>query len=241
MLRKHRRSAPDADAPDLFAHAAEREARNAAIAEIPASVPEPSAASPESLAQVRVEADACMRCPLYRDATQTVFGEGSAHAGIMLVGEQPGDQEDLDGRPFVGPAGKMLDRALHEAGIDRRMLYVTNAVKHFKFERRGKKRIHQKPNNGEVDICRWWLDRERRLVKPRVIVALGATAIRGVTGRSASISSLRGKPSRLEDGSELVATIHPSYLLRLPDAEAAEREFARLVEDLRLAAGMAAA
>jgi DNA polymerase len=153
----------------------------------------------------------------------------------MLVGEQPGDQEDLQGRPFVGPAGQVLDRAMAEAGMDREKVYVTNAVKHFKFERRGKKRIHQKPNNGEVDICRWWLDLERRFVKPRVVVALGGTAIRGVTGRSASVTSLRGKPATLPDGIKMVTTVHPSYLLRMPDRNAAEVEFGRLVDDLKLA------
>ena len=188
-----------------------------------------------SLATLRKRAKACHACPLWQHATQTVFGEGPVSAEMMVIGEQPGDQEDQQGEPFTGPAGNLLDRALAEASLDRGELYVTNAVKHFKFERRGKKRIHQKPNNAEVDICRWWLDLERRLVKPRVIVALGTTAIRGVTGRSASVTSLRGRAARLPDGTAMVATVHPSYLLRMPDRDAAEVEFARLVGDLKLA------
>jgi DNA polymerase len=211
--------APRAELPDLFD-----------------APPTPDAAAePASLTEARAEAKGCTRCPLYKDATQTVFGEGANHATIMLVGEQPGDQEDLQGRPFVGPAGQVLDRAMAEAGMDREKVFVTNAVKHFKFERRGKKRIHQKPNNGEVDICRWWLDLERRFVRPRVVVALGGTAIRGVTGRSSSVTSLRGTPTELSDGIRMVTTVHPSYLLRMPDRNAAEVEFGRLVDDLKLA------
>lgn len=195
---------------------------------------------PASLREAAREAETCTRCPLYREATQTVFGEGPEDATIVLVGEQPGDQEDIEGRPFVGPAGQVLDRAMAEAGMDRDKVYVTNAVKHFKFERRGKKRIHQKPTIGEIDVCRWWLDLERRFLRPRVIVALGATAIRGVTGRSSSVTSLRGKASLLPDGVTMVATVHPSYLLRMPDRDAAELEFTRLVADLRLALKAAA-
>lgn len=217
--------APQADAPDLFTYSAPK----------PRASVQPAQPVSASLSAVRREAEGCTRCPLYKDATQTVFGEGPTDAAIMLVGEQPGDQEDVQGRPFVGPAGQMLDRAMAEAGMERDKVYVTNAVKHFKFERRGKKRIHQKPNNGEVDICRWWLDLERRLVKPRVVVAMGATAIRGVSGRSSSVSSLRGKPAGLADGTQMVATVHPSYLLRMPDRDAAGAEFARLVDDLKLA------
>ncbi|MBN8994180.1 MAG: UdgX family uracil-DNA binding protein [Rhizobiales bacterium] len=183
----------------------------------------------------RQEAKSCTRCPLYKDATQTVFGEGPEDAAIMLVGEQPGDQEDLHGRPFVGPAGQVLDRAMAAAGMERDKVYVTNAVKHFKFDRRGKKRIHQRPTNSEVDICRWWLDIERRVVRSRVIVALGTTAIRGITGRSSSVTSLRGKAASLPDGTRMVATVHPSYLLRMPDRMAAEAEFSRFVADLKLA------
>ena len=136
--------------------------------------------------------DRCTRCPLYRNATQGVAGEGPKAARIMLVGEQPGDQEDRQGRPFVGPAGQLLDAALDEAGLDRRRLFLTNAVKHFKFEPRGKRRLHQNPTIAEIDICRWWLDKERALVEPELIVTLGASALRGVTGRSVSIKSMRG-------------------------------------------------
>jgi DNA polymerase len=161
-----------------------------------------------------------------------VFGEGPADARLMLVGEQPGDQEDLAGRPFVGPAGQMLDRALAEAGIDRKAAYVTNAVKHFKFEPRGKRRIHARPDAGEVTACRWWLDAERAAVRPRVIVALGATAARGVTGKAVTISKARGAPITQPDGSELWITIHPSYLLRIEDAAAAAAEYRQFVADL---------
>jgi DNA polymerase len=191
--------------------------------------------APADLDALRNAAETCTRCPLYRDATQTVFGEGPDEAPIVLVGEQPGDQEDLQGRPFVGPAGQVLDRAMAAARMDRSTVYVTNAVKHFKFTRRGKKRLHQRPNNGEVDACRWWLDRERLVLRPRVVVALGATAIRGVTGRSSSVTSLRGALHPLPDSARLVATVHPSYLLRMPDREAARAEFDRLVADLELA------
>jgi DNA polymerase len=198
--------------------------------------PEAGAAdTPSNLAAARKAAAACTRCPLYADATQTVFGEGAAKAEIMFVGEQPGDQEDLAGRPFVGPAGRVFDAALAEAGIDRRTTYVTNAVKHFKFEPRGKRRIHQKPNAGEIRACRFWLDLERRFVQPRLIVALGATAIAGLLGRAASVSSLRGKATLLADGTPMWATVHPSFLLRMPDADQAQLERQRFVDDLRRA------
>lgn len=184
--------------------------------------------------------DRCRRCPLYRDATQGVAGEGPKSARIMLVGEQPGDREDLEGRPFVGPAGRLLDEAIDEAGLDRRRLFLTNAVKHFKFAPRGKRRLHQRPTAGEVDACRWWLDKERRLVHPALIVTLGATALRGVTGRSASVRSMRGEAVELEDGATLVATIHPSFLLRMPDRARAARERAGFVADLVRARTLAA-
>jgi DNA polymerase len=151
----------------------------------------------------------------------------------MFVGEQPGDQEDLAGRPFVGPAGRLLDRAMAEAGLDRRKAYVTNAVKHFKFIARGKRRLHQKPNAGEIEACRWWLDIERQLVRPKLIVALGATAVQAVLGRSASISSLRSRIHAAADGADVAVTVHPSYLLRVSDADAKQREYARFVDDLR--------
>lgn len=191
--------------------------------------------APRSLAEARRLAAGCTRCDLYRNATQTVFGEGPISARIMLVGEQPGDQEDLAGRPFVGPAGQVLDRALEAAGIARNAIFLTNGVKHFKNEPRGKKRLHKRPDPGEIDACRWWLDLERRFVRPAVIVALGASAIRAVTGRSSTVSSLRGRPLRLGDGAVLVATVHPSYLLRMPDRAAAETEFDRFAADLALA------
>jgi DNA polymerase len=189
-----------------------------------------------SIGAARKAAENCARCPLYKHATQTVFGEGPVHAALVFVGEQPGDQEDLQGKPFVGPAGQMFDRALAEAGIDRKLVYVTNAVKHFKFEPRGKRRIHQKPNNHEVDACRWWLDNELKLLKPQFTVALGATAARALTGRDTTISRSRGRLMTLRDGIEGFITVHPSYLLRLPDAASKEREYANFVRDLKLVA-----
>jgi DNA polymerase len=181
-----------------------------------------------------MQALACQRCPLWKPATQTVFGEGPADALVVFVGEQPGDQEDLAGRPFVGPAGQMFDRALADAGIARARVYVTNAVKHFKYEPRGKRRIHKTPNNAEIDHCRWWVDRELELIKPRLTVALGATAARSLTGRSVTISRERGRVLTLASGRAGLITVHPSFLLRLPDAAAQAAEYARFVEDLRL-------
>ncbi|WP_428679539.1 UdgX family uracil-DNA binding protein [Sphingopyxis sp.] len=186
----------------------------------------------KSLDDLARAVDHCTRCPLYCDATQGVVGEGPAAARIMVVGEQPGDQEDLQGRPFVGPAGQVLNEALEEAGLDRTRLFLTNAVKHFKFEPRGKRRLHQNPTAGEIDICRWWLDKERAFVQPDLIVTLGASALRGVTGKSASIKSMRGAVHELEGGSKLIATIHPSFLLRLPDRDRAAEERAMFVADL---------
>jgi DNA polymerase len=196
---------------------------------------------PTSLAALRDAEAACTRCPLYRNATQVVPGEGPEHAQVMLVGEQPGDQEDRQGHPFVGPAGRVLDRAIVDAGIERKQVFVTNAVKHFKFEPRGKRRLHKRPSAGEVDACRWWLDRERALVKPRVIVALGATAARGVLGRTVTISSVRGEVLDGADESRVIVTIHPSYLLRLQDDASKEREYKGFVDDLRRCAGLLAA
>jgi DNA polymerase len=182
----------------------------------------------------------CTLCPLHCNATQAVVGEGPAKARIMVVGEQPGDQEDLQGRPFVGPAGQVLDAALDEAGLDRRRLFLTNAVKHFKYEPRGKRRLHQNPTSAEIDICRWWLDKERALVQPDLIVTLGASALRGVTGKSASIKSMRGAVHELAGGTKLVATIHPSFLLRLPDRDRAAEERAAFVAELAWARSLAA-
>ena len=189
-------------------------------------------AVPSTLAEVAEGVQACRRCALYRDATQGVCGEGPKTARLMIVGEQPGDQEDLAGRPFVGPAGEVLDIALEEAGIDRSDVYVTNAVKHFKHEPRGKRRLHKTPNAGEVQACRWWLDAERRLIKPEVILSLGATAGLAVLGRKPAVMSERGAPLALPDGETALLTVHPSYLLRLPDV-AAKAEARRLfIDDL---------
>lgn len=188
-----------------------------------------------SLEALRAEASDCRRCPLWAPATQTVFGEGPAAAPVMFVGEQPGDQEDLAGRPFVGPAGHVFDRALDEAGIDRLQAYVTNAVKHFKFEPRGKRRMHQKPGGGEIQACRWWLDREIGLVEPRLIVAMGATAAQAIFGKPMPIGKNRGRLIDLAGGTQALVTVHPSYLLRLPDPAAKAAEYGRFVDDLRLA------
>jgi DNA polymerase len=178
---------------------------------------------------VRAEAMGCTRCALHRCSTQTVFGEGPLDAKIMFVGEQPGDQEDLAGKPFIGPAGQLLDRAMVEAGVDRATAYVTNAVKHFKFEQRGKRRIHQKPDAGEIDACRWWLEQERTILRPAIVVALGATAARSIFKRTVTIGAMRGRPHPLEQG-EAWVTVHPSFLLRVRDNR--EEEYARFVEDL---------
>src|SRR5262249_41986691 len=183
---------------------------------------EPDRAKPHShtLAQLRRDSVNCQRCPLYQKATQTVFGEGPIRAPVMFVGEQPGDQEDVEGRPFVGPAGKLLDRALAEAGIDRRRVYDTNAVKHFKFDQRGKRRLHKKPNAHEIERCRWWLDRELGLIRPRLVVALGATAARSLFSRVVTIARVRGEFIKLRDSIEGFVTVHPSSLLRAPDEAA---------------------
>ncbi|MDO9363552.1 MAG: UdgX family uracil-DNA binding protein [Sphingopyxis sp.] len=186
----------------------------------------------KTLGDVARAVDHCTRCPIHCNATQAVAGEGPQSARIMFVGEQPGDQEDLQGRPFVGPAGQVLNEALEEAGIDRTRLFLTNAVKHFKFEPRGKRRLHQNPTTGEIDICRWWLDKERAFVQPELIVTLGGSALRGVTGKSASIASMRGRVHDLAGGGKLLATIHPSFLLRLPDRDRAAEERKAFVADL---------
>jgi DNA polymerase len=188
---------------------------------------------------VRAEAKGCTRCHLYKCGTQTVFGEGPLDARIMFVGEQPGDQEDLAGKPFVGPAGQLLDRALIDAGVDRSTTYVTNAVKHFKFERRGKRRIHQKPEGPEIQACRWWLEQERMLIRPPITVALGATAARSLFGKVVTISSMRGRAHQIYDGGEGWVTVHPSFLLRVRDNK--EEEYARFVEDLAAIGKRAAA
>jgi DNA polymerase len=191
-----------------------------------------------TLSGLREAENACRRCPLYRYATQAVPGEGSRRAPLMLVGEQPGDKEDLAGKPFVGPAGRLLDRALAEAGIARKTAFVTNAVKHFKFEPRGKRRLHKRPNAGEIERCKWWLDQERSIVKPKVVVALGATAVRSLFGRPLAVGKLRGEQHELEDGTAAFVTVHPSALLRIQDDADMEREYRRFVADLRLAAAL---
>ena len=179
------------------------------------------------------DARKCTRCDLYKHATQTVFGEGPLDASIMFVGEQPGDQEDLAGRPFVGPAGALFDAALEKAGIDRSTVYVTNAVKHFKFVPRGKKRIHSKPNAGEITACRWWIDHERELIRPPVTVALGATAAHSLFGKAMAIGKNRGAPLSLADGGECWITVHPSFLLRIPEEDRRREERALFVRDLK--------
>jgi len=186
-----------------------------------------------TLAGLRKMEAACTRCPLYKNATQVVPGEGAAHARLMFVGEQPGNDEDLDGHPFVGPAGRVLDRAIGDAGLDRAKIFVTNAVKHFKFEQRGKRRLHKRPNSYEIDRCRLWNEFERKIVKPDVVVALGATAARSLVGRPVTIAKVRGEPLEMAEGGPLLVTIHPSYLLRIRDDADKAREYRRFVADLR--------
>jgi uracil-DNA glycosylase family protein len=186
------------------------------------------------------DARKCRRCELYKHATQTVFGEGPLDASMMFVGEQPGDQEDLAGRPFVGPAGALFDAALEKAGIDRSTVYVTNAVKHFKFVLRGKRRIHNKPDAGEITACRWWIEHERELIRPALTVALGATAARSLLEKTVTISRVRGEPLTLEDGSECWVTVHPSFLLRIPEEDRRREERALFLRDLKLIKARAA-
>jgi uracil-DNA glycosylase len=186
-----------------------------------------------SLARAALESWACRRCPLFEAATQPVFGEGPKGASVMFVGEQPGDQEDVIGRPFVGPAGQLMDRAMEEAGLDRRQVYVTNAVKHFKFTPRGKRRIHQTPEAPEIRACNFWLDVEKVQIRPKLLVAMGGTAARAVLGRAVSITRERGRAITLEDGQRVFVTVHPSYLLRLPDHAARAAAYAEFVGDLR--------
>jgi uracil-DNA glycosylase len=186
-----------------------------------------------SMAQLRESAAGCTGCDLYKCATQTVFGEGAGRASMMFVGEQPGDQEDRAGRPFVGPAGKILDRALAEAGIARRDLYVTNAVKHFKWEPQGKRRKHKKPSATEIAACRPWLEAEIAVVKPRVIICLGVTAAQAVFGKAVRLNELRGRPWSTSIAPIVFVTVHPSAVLRHPDPVEREHEYRDFVEDLR--------
>jgi uracil-DNA glycosylase len=188
-----------------------------------------------ALEALRAEAMACQACPLWVGATQTVFGQGPATASLMLVGEQPGDKEDLAGLPFVGPAGQVLDRGLEEAGIDRGTVYVTNAVKHFKFLQRGKFRLHQKPVTPEIRACRPWLERELDVVQPLLVVAMGATAVQSVFGKAMQIGKNRGRVMEIPGGMSALITVHPSYLLRIPEPERKDEEYRLFVEDLRVA------
>jgi len=186
-----------------------------------------------SLGKLRAAAAGCTACPLYRTGTQTVFGEGLDAARAIFVGEQPGDSEDKIGRPFVGPAGKLLDRALEEAGIDRKLVYVTNVVKHFKWTARGKRRLHEKPNAREIAACRPWLEAELAVVHPEVLVCLGATAAQALLGRSFKVTQMRGEILQHEAARSVMATVHPSSILRAPDDEARHREMELFVRDLR--------
>jgi DNA polymerase len=213
------------DIPIRAARAAQKAARDGAWNE----------SAPSSIEEVAAGVQLCRRCELWREATQGVPGAGPARASLMLVGEQPGDQEDLAGAPFVGPAGKVLDAGLERAGIARAEVFVTNAVKHFRHELRGKRRLHKTPDAGEVAACRWWLGAERRLVRPKVVVAMGATAALGVFGMSLPIGKNRGRALPLPDHAQGLVTYHPSYLLRLPDEATKKAAFKLFVEDLRLA------
>jgi uracil-DNA glycosylase family protein len=199
--------------------------------------PEPAQGDPaedvDTISELREIAKSCRRCPLWRDATQTVFGEGPEKASVVFVGEQPGDQEDLAGKPFVGPAGTVFDDVLGEAGIDRLKVYVTNAVKHFKFEPRGKRRIHAKPNAGEVQACRWWLDKELTIIKPDLAVALGATAAQSLLGKAVPVMKMRGEVVEREDGLKVFVTIHPSFILRIREPDDKQAERARFAADMK--------
>jgi len=189
-----------------------------------------------SIPTLRAAAGGCQACDLWRTGTQTVFGEGSPRAYVMLVGEQPGDQEDLSGKPFVGPAGKLLDRALEEAGIDRKRVYVTNVVKHFKWTGRGKRRIHEKPNQAEISACSPWIQAEVEVLRPRLIVCLGATAGQAIIGRGFKVTKERGQVRRSLLGPPAVGTVHPSSILRAPDEESRHHAFEAFVADLRAVA-----
>ncbi len=255
MPKKYWRNLPEADLiPELIAGAearmatmiddgrferGDRDARGAG-GHFPHARAAPAAAAAATIAELQAAAMACTRCVLHGPATQTVFGEGPTDARLMIVGEQPGDQEDLAGRPFVGPAGQLLDQCLAEAGIDRSRAYVTNAVKHFKYQLRGKRRIHESPNAAEIQACRWWLDQERSTLKPGLVLMLGASAGRALLGRAVTVGRERGRPISLPDGAAGFLTVHPSYLLRIenPATQRAERQ--RFVDELRAAAALAA-
>ncbi|RWX79393.1 DUF4130 domain-containing protein [Neorhizobium lilium] len=245
MPKKYWKNLPEAELiPSLIANAeasvldmAKREASQPLpfhhrLQEAAAMVPEPVMPVAGTLAALKEQARSCTRCDIYCRATQTVFGDGPTDAKLMFVGEQPGDQEDLAGKPFVGPAGKLFNDTLAEVGIDRQSLYITNAVKHFKYEPRGKRRIHQKPNMGEVRQCRWWLTQELELIKPKLVVAMGATALFSLTEMRQRLEDVRGEPIAMEDGRVLFVTVHPSYLLRIPDEGRKAEELIRFREDM---------
>jgi DNA polymerase len=244
MPRKYWRNMPEtAFIPQLIAGAHTRVAAMDRAPDMPprfaaaiAAREKPHLPPADALAALKAEATACTACPLYRPATQTVFGEGPADARLVFVGEQPGDSEDLAGRPFVGPAGQLFDRALKDAGLDRSRAYVTNAVKHFKFEPRGKRRLHKRPSTAEVEVCRGWLSRELDLIDPDLVVALGATAAQALSGKVTAVTKVRGLEISWPDDRRGLITVHPSYLLRLPDRASQEREYARFVADLTLVA-----
>jgi DNA polymerase len=244
MPKKYWRNLPEAALiPGLLGDAPSRTRGMVAATAAPPrkAIPAPDLHRPGpagTLAGLVSEIASCRRCPLHGPATQPVPGEGPADAPVVFVGEQPGDQEDLAGRAFIGPAGQMFDRALAEAGIDRARIYVTNAVKHFKYQVRGKRRIHQRPDSGEVEACRWWMDRELALIRPRLTVALGATAARALCGHAGPLAALRGVSMRFRDDLPGLVTIHPSHLLRLPDSQAQAAEYGRFVAELRLAASL---
>jgi uracil-DNA glycosylase family protein len=227
---------------DRSRHANSRKRQDAADKGEPHA--EPTESDAATIAELAAEARHCKRCPLYKNATQLVFGEGPEDASMVLVGEQPGDEEDKMGRPFVGPAGRLLDRALAEAGLAREAIYLTNVVKHFKHEQRGKRRLHKRPNQFEIERCRWWLDRELTIIKPKLVVTLGVTATAALVGRTVVLSRLRGQVLSFGNGRAGMATIHPSAILRMPDQQARHQAFDELVRDLKRAvkvAGMSAA
>ncbi|MEM7700953.1 MAG: UdgX family uracil-DNA binding protein [Pseudomonadota bacterium] len=231
MPKKYWKNMPEAELiPELIAGAQAREAGMVAAGQIAGGARE-ERQRPQSLEAIAQGMVACRDCPIAECGTRSVMGEGPAGAPLMIVGEQPGDHEDEQGKPFVGPAGQLLDEYLAQVGIDRSQAYVTNAVKHFKFTWKGKRRLHQSPTAKEIDTCRWWLEAERAVVKPRVVLALGASAARGLLGKTVSIARARGEPIDLEDGSELWVTAHPSYLLRL-DGAAREEQAAKFADDL---------
>jgi uracil-DNA glycosylase len=208
------------------------------MARAPISTAAPLVPPKPTLPKLREAAAGCKACDLWLRGTQTVFGEGSQHAKVMFVGEQPGDKEDLAGRPFVGPAGAVLDKALAEAGIDRNEIYVTNAVKHFKWEPRGKRRIHKKPNSLEIAACRPWLDSEIAVTKPQVVVCLGATAAQALLGRNFKVTQHRGEFVASELAPFVTATVHPSSILRAPDDDTRHEEMRKFIEDLKKVANV---